>query len=237
MQKRSKVLIGVAVAVVVLVVAGLVGSRLYGNWVNSNADDVPTLTPSSESASADGDDADAATGDPGGDPAALSGEYTVAEGSFAGYRVDEVLNGQDVTVTGRTEDVSGAVTLVDGELTDGSIEVDLTTVATDESSRDEYFRSEAIDTSQFPTATFELTEPVAVVADGSDVELVGDLTINGVTNPATIAAQVGTSGEGLQVVGTAPITFADFDVEAPNLGFVTVEDAGSIEFSLELTAG
>lgn len=41
----------------------------------------------------------------------------------------------------------------------------------------------------------------------------------------------------MQVIGSIPITFADFDVEAPSLGFVTVEDEGSIEFSLQLQPG
>lgn len=232
MRKRTKVLTGIGIGLVVLVVAVLVATRLYGNWVNDNADEVPTLSSTSPSSgTTDGTETDEA------EPAGLDGDWTVGEGSYAGYRVDEVLNGQDVTVTGRTEDVTGSATIADGALTTGTIEVDLTTVATDETSRDAYFRSEALNTSEFPTATFELTGPVEVVADGSDLELVGDLTLHGVTQQVTVTAQAGPSGDGLQVVGSAPITFADFDVQAPDLGFVVVEDAGSIEFSLELVAG
>lgn len=229
MSKRTKVLTGLAIGAVVLVIAVLVGSRLYGNWVNSNAEAAPTLGGSSETAQASSSDQDG--------PAEVEGEYTVGPGSYAGYRVDEVLNGQDVTVTGRTEDVSGSVTIADGTLTAGTIEVDLTTVATPESQRDAYFRSEALETDEFPTATFELTEPVAVALDGGDVALVGDLTIHGVTQAVTITAQAGTNGDALQVVGSVPITFADYDVQAPDLGFVVVEEEGAIEFSLELAAG
>jgi hypothetical protein len=32
-----------------------------------------------------------------------------------------------------------------------------------------------------------------------------------------------------------PLTFADFGIEAPDLGFVSVEDQGSVEFLLRLT--
>ena len=32
-----------------------------------------------------------------------------------------------------------------------------------------------------------------------------------------------------------PATFADFGIEAPDLGFVSVEDQGSVEFLLRLT--
>jgi hypothetical protein len=37
-----------------------------------------------------------------------------------------------------------------------------------------------------------------------------------------------------QVAGSIPITFSDFGVDAPNLGFVKVEDSGAVEFSLQL---
>ncbi|CPU65102.1 Uncharacterized conserved protein [Mycobacteroides abscessus] len=67
-----------------------------------------------------------------------------------------------------------------------------------------------------------------------DVELAGDLTIHGVTQAVTVEAQVGPTTDGVQVVGSVPITFSDFDVEAPSLGFVTVDDAGSVEFGLDL---
>ncbi|HIZ38042.1 MAG TPA: YceI family protein [Candidatus Ruania gallistercoris] len=216
MGKRAKVLIAVGVTLVVVVVGVLVGTRLYGNWVNSNADAVPTLSSTAD------------TGE-------LDGDWSVSEDSFAGYRVNEVLNGQDVTVTGRTEDVSGQISITDATLTAATVEVQLDTVATDESARDDYFRTQALRTEEFPTATFELTEPIEVAA-GTEVELVGDLTIRGVTQETTVTAQAAAAGQGLQVVGSAPITFADFGVEAPDLGFVVVEEAGSIEFSLELTA-
>lgn len=218
MGKRAKVAMGLGISLVVIVVGVLVGTRVYGNWVNSRADAVPTLSASAE-------------------PGELDGDWTVGEDSFAGYRVNEVLNGQDVTVTGRTPDVSGQIGIADSTLTSATVEVELATVATDESARDDYFRSQALQTQEFPTATFELTEPVEVTADGGDLALVGDLTVQGVTQEVTVTAQAATEGEGLQVVGSAPITFADFGVEAPDLGFVVVEDTGSIEFSLELTAG
>lgn len=218
MGKRAKAAMGLGISLVVIVVGVLVGTRVYGNWVNSRADAVPTLSASAE-------------------PGELDGDWTVAAGSFAGYRVNEVLNGQDVTVTGRTPDVSGQIGIADSTLTSATVEVELATVATDESARDDYFRSQALQTQEFPTATFELTEPVEVTADGGDLALVGDLTVQGVTQEVTVTAQAATAGEGLQVVGSAAITFADFDVQAPDLGFVVVEDAGAIEFSLELTAG
>jgi polyisoprenoid-binding protein YceI len=121
-------------------------------------------------------------------------------------------------------------------VTAAEIVVDMASVATDEPPRDQYFRSRALQTDTFPTATFTLTEPAEVADGASAVDLVGDLTVHGVTQRVTVDAEVaGTGADAVQVVGSVPVTFADFGVEAPSLGFVTVEDTGAVEFSLRLT--
>ena len=226
MRRGTKVAVGVGAAVVVIGgAAAIFGPGLYADWANSAAADAPTLEQSAV---------------PLPDAEAAAGTWTVSDGSFAGYRVEEVLQGEDVTVTGRTEDVTGSVTVADGAITDATIEVDVASVATDEANRDAYFRDEAMEADEFPTATFELTEPAPIEEGATAVELTGDLTIHGVTQPATVQAEVAgdaTSGDPVQVIGSVPVTFADFDVEAPSLGFVTVEDEGSIEFSLQLQPG
>jgi len=216
------VLVGVGVGVVVLGGAVVAfGPGLYADWNNRAAAEEPTL--------------DESSGDAGAlDPASLAGDWTVADGSYAGYRVHEVLQGEDVTVTGRTDEVTGSFTVADGTLTEATIEVDMASVATDEPPRDAYFRGDALEVGTYPTATFALTSPVELPAGLADVELAGDLTIHGVTQAVTVEAQVGTTADGVQVVGSVPITFSDFDVEAPSLGFVTVDDAGSVEFGLDL---
>jgi hypothetical protein len=40
--------------------------------------------------------------------------------------------------------------------------------------------------------------------------------------------------DGVDVSGSVPVTFADHGIEAPDPGFVRVEDRGSIEFLLHL---
>jgi hypothetical protein len=40
--------------------------------------------------------------------------------------------------------------------------------------------------------------------------------------------------EGVDISGSIPVTFADYGIQAPSLGFVRVEDAGSVEFLLRL---
>lgn len=223
MRTRTKAAVGVGAAVVVV---GGVAAIFGPGWYADRAEDSVAAEPSLSASAAPADGADS------------SGTWTVSDGSYAGYRLDEVLRGEDVTVTGRTEDVTGEVTIAEGEVTEASIEVKVATIATDSGSRDGYFRDNAIEAEQFPTATFELTEPAALEAGATEVELVGDLTVHGETKSVTVDAEVGGDGaSALQVVGSVPITFADFGVEAPNLGFVSVEDTGSVEFSLDLAKG
>ena len=47
--------------------------------------------------------------------AATDGTWTVADGSSAGYRVDEVLNGAAVTVAGTTDQVDGTLVVEGGD--------------------------------------------------------------------------------------------------------------------------
>ncbi|MFI2489571.1 YceI family protein [Promicromonospora kroppenstedtii] len=226
MRRGTKVAVGVGAAVVVVGAAAWIwGPGLYADRANEAAAEAPSLSTSAA---------------PLPDAGAAAGTWTVTDGSFAGYRVDEVLQGEDVTVTGRTEDVTGSVTVADGAITAADIEVDIASVATDEANRDAYFRDNAMEVGQFPTATFTLTEPAPIEEGATSVALTGELTVHGVTQPATVDAEVAgdpTSGDPVQVVGSVPVTFEDFGVEAPDLGFVTVEDEGSIEFSLQLAPG
>lgn len=53
-----------------------------------------------------------------------------------------MLNGADVTVVGRTEEVTGDVTIADGELSAGTVEVDVASITTDSDRRDSYFREQ-----------------------------------------------------------------------------------------------
>jgi polyisoprenoid-binding protein YceI len=173
------------------------------------------------------------------DPAKLVGGWSVAQGSEAGYRVNEVLNGTDVTVTGRTEDVSGSFTIEGIGLTlqSATLTVDVASITTDSAQRDSYFRNQALRVSDHPTATFTLTEPVVLDAapkSGSvlTAEAGGELTIAGETQPVTASVEVRSDGTTAEIAGSIPITFEDFGVEAPNLGFVSVEDAGFVEFQI-----
>jgi polyisoprenoid-binding protein YceI len=229
-RKRRKAVIWISViaAVIVIgVVAAIVGTNLYTSSENAKASATPSVAASRAPSTIDDSD--------------LSGEWTVGGDSEAGYRVHEVLNGSDVTVTGRTDSVTGSATVDGTSITKATITVQVADIATDSNQRDSYFRDSAMDTSAFPTATFELTEPIAdAVPSGSGttkVEASGNLTLHGVTKAVTATLEVGLNGDGVDISGSIPITFSDYGVQAPSLGFVMVDDAGAVEFLVHATPG
>lgn len=235
MQKRTKIITASILAGVLALgaTAAIAGPIVYRDLIVGEADAAPSVTVSPTGSSAA--DASGTTGD-------LSGDWVVADGSFAGYRVDEVLNGTDVTVTGRTDEVAGELSVDGLTLTAASFTVDVASIATDSGNRDDYFRTTAMRTDEFPTATFVLTEPITVAAvptagDVQQVTATGELTLAGVTRTVDVELEAVLDGVGGQVAGSIPITFADFGVEAPDLGFVSVEPDGSVEFSLALVRG
>lgn len=218
-MRKKLIITGIVVVLAIAAVWG--GSAIYASIQNSQAREALTLTPRTSG-----------SGTPGTlDPAGLSGDWKVSAGSQAGYRVKEVLNGQDATVVGRTEEVQGQATVTGTELTGAEAEVQMTGVKTDSSSRDNQFQG-ILKTGEFPTATFTLTAPVdiaAILGGKSSVTAVGDLSIAGVSRSVTTTLNLQISDGGVEVQGSIPITFSDFGVSAPNLGFVQVQDSGSIE--------
>src|SRR5690606_25725994 len=233
--KKSKTIL-LAAAVGVLAVgaaAAIAGPTIYRDLISPPAAEAPTLTGDPSLA----DDSNDAAAQGPLDSAQIAGTWTVGDGSEAGYRVNEVLNGTDVTVTGRTSNVTGSLEISDDGLTLEAAEltVDVASIATDRGQRDAYFRDQAIRVSEHPEATFALTEAVTVdalpdVDEVIDLEAQGDLTIAGVTNAVTATIQVRSDGHTTELAGSIPITFSDFGVNAPSLGFVKVEDTGLVEF-------
>ena len=115
--------------------------------------------------------------------------------------------------------------------------VDTTTIESDESRRDNRLRNEGLQTDQFPTATFRITEPVevptaALSGTPSDVTLVGDLTLHGVTRSVEIPAQAQLADGRIQVAGSITFPLSDFDISPPNVGgfILSISDQGALEF-------
>lgn len=171
-------------------------------------------------------------------PVEIDGVWQVIAGSEAGYRLGEVLSGEQTTVVGRTDEVSGTVEIIDGLMTAATITVQAGSISSEESARDAFFRR-ALDTTSFPTATFSLAEPVDVSAIGlsaapMSVTALGTLTLHGVGQPVSATLDVQRTPEGVEVVAQVPVTLADFELDAPDLGWVVVDPTGAVEVRVQL---
>src|SRR5918993_3494519 len=192
MSTRTKLLIGAAVI-------ALVGAGAGGVWWFLNDDAPAEVSLDAAVESVAGADSDSVDGSATGGVDGIDGSWVVdtetgefdfesATGTFAGFRIQEELAAiGSTTAVGRTGDVTGSITIEGSTLTAASFDVDLTTITTNQSRRDDRVQ-DALETADDPTGTFTLTEPVELgeaAASGEPVHVaaVGDLTIHGVTRP------------------------------------------------------
>lgn len=173
------------------------------------------------------------------------GSWTIAPGSVAGYRVREKLLRLPASndAVGRTEAITGGLNLALGQA--GSIvidrglrvDVDVATLKSDAERRDDHMRTMAIETDLYPTATFVTTSDIVVPSDlvnGGRARLVarGDLTLHGVTRSVEIPFDTQVAGGLIEVVGSYSFGWDLFQMEQPNLNYVTVESDPTLEFHL-----
>ncbi len=176
---------------------------------------------------------------PSGSSSSLDGSWKVAAGSVAGYRVKEVLMGQDNTAVGRTNDVTGSVVVSGTTVRSGQFTADLTTVHSDKTRRDAQFQGRIMDTATYPKATFEFNNPVDLAplpspGQPKTVPVNGKMTLHGSTKDVTVTVTCRRNGAVAQLVGSIPITFADYSIPNPSFGPITTQDHGVLEFSLKL---
>lgn len=169
--------------------------------------------------------------------------FDSASGSFAGFRVDEELVGPgSVVAVGRTGAVGGSIVIEAGELVAAMIEVDLTGLTSDRPGREGAIQR-ALDTGQFPTARFSLTEPITVPPEAARGELfavdaTGDLTVHGITQSVVLSIEAIVRDDGIAVVtGSTDTVWEDYGVTPPSAPVVaSIADQGVIEFQILLTS-
>jgi polyisoprenoid-binding protein YceI len=171
----------------------------------------------------------------------VAGTWTAGSGSVVGYRVNEVLLGQNATAVGRTSSVTGHLTISGTTATAASFSVPMATVHSDKSQRDDQFDNRIMNVSQYPTGTFTLTSPIdlaPVPASGviKSYTAHGKLTLHGTTRAVTLTLTAERKGNEIEVAGDIPVLFSDYNIQNPSLGgFVTTQDHGLLEFLLVFT--
>lgn len=215
----------------------VVGPWVYINFISDEAPPPLTLPPAGSPTTTAGSGGPTTSSDPSRPLASLDGTWRVGPGSEAGYRVVEVLFGQDNTAVGRTSSVTGTMQVSGTTVSAATVTVDLATVTSDESRRDGQFRGRIMDTANFPTATFALNQAISVPelpVEGVDVNVQapGRLTLRGMSRNIVADLTARRTGSTVAVQGTIEVVFADYGIPDPSFSGVTTRDRGTIEFLL-----
>jgi polyisoprenoid-binding protein YceI len=174
-----------------------------------------------------------------------AGTWTVASGSVAGYRVREQLASLSAPsdAVGRTSSISGSVTISQSGTTytvaAATITVNVNTLTSDRSMRDQRIHQMGLESDRYPTATFVLTTPITLPSEATsgqavNISATGQLTIHGVTQTVTIPMQARLNGTQVEIAGSITFPFSQFGMTPPSIGgFVTVQENATMEFDLK----
>lgn len=178
-----------------------------------------------------------------------SGAYrlaVVSGESEALYRVREQLAGISfpVDAVGRTRQVSGAVVFdeegrVIPELSE--VRVNLASLQSDQSRRDNFVRQNTLQTSRYPDAVLVPTEVRGLTfplpQEGSaPVTIVADLTIRNVTRQVEWTGTAYFEPGAVRIEAGTSVTFADFDLQQPRTAAVlSVADTIRLEANVRMS--
>jgi polyisoprenoid-binding protein YceI len=180
----------------------------------------------------------------------LAGTWTVASGSQAGYRVQELFVGQTSKheAVARTSTVSGGVT-VTGDSSGYQVSAltftaglaglhSVDSVAGRDVTQRDSVVGRQLDVQQFPSATFTASSasvPVGIASGQVDVTIAGKLTLHGVTKDVTVTAKAQVVGNRVEIAGRVSINMTDYQVSPPQVPFVTVDSTLTLEFDVFVT--
>ncbi len=216
-------------SMLVLAVGVVGGPFVYIHFIAAKAPAPLALTKTMPSATASGSTSSRSSG--------LSGTWSITSGSQVGYRVNEILFGQSNVAAGRTSSVTGSVTIAGTSVSKANFSVDMTTVTSDQQRRDNQFNGRIMDTASYPTATFMLSSPIVLpsipaVGVQSSAQATGVLTMHGTSKSVTLTVKGQRTASGIEVTGSIPIVFANWNIPNPSFGPVSTDDHGVLEFLL-----
>ena len=177
----------------------------------------------------------------------LSGTWTVASGSQAGYRVREKLANLPAQsdAVGRTNAITGQVTITEEggayRARNANFTVDVSQLKSNEARRDNRIRTIGLETDKYPQAAFVAAGPIDIPRDAVDGKVVtvqadGDMTLHGVTKKVSIPLEVQRKGDQVRIVGSYDFTWSDFGMTAPSVPpFVSVTGNPKLEFDVTLS--
>jgi polyisoprenoid-binding protein YceI len=225
--RLSRLIIGVIVALVVLFVGG---PFVYIHFIEGPAPK-PLSLPTTHTGT---------TAHSTGSFAFPTGSWRATSASVVGYRVNEVLFGQNNVAVGRTHEVSGHVTLQGTTVSAAQFVAQMASVHSDQSQRDRQFDDRIMDVADYPTSKFILTSPIHLGHLAADTTTstvaTGNLALRGQTHPVSFTVKAKYDTGVIDITGSIPITFATWAIPNPSFGHaITTDDHGILEFLLVLS--
>ncbi|MFL5626465.1 MAG: YceI family protein [Ktedonobacteraceae bacterium] len=231
MKKRYFWLAGTGVVLVIIVIAGMmIYTAHFASAVNQSHTAPGAVT---------------ATGTPIPSTGLQTFQIVPAQ-TTASYSVYENLifqNKPNNDAIGTTHSVQGGFRVRTGAsplLAAMNVTVDLRTLQTDASRRDNYVRQHSLETDTYPYATFISVStqglPVSYT-DGQTVhfQLTGNLTMHGKTNKEVFDVQGKVVGKTITGTATSTIYMTDFGIEPPNLANIAIAQ-NKVVITLTFTA-
>ena len=205
--------------VVVIIVAGMIYTAHFASAVSQSQ---PHVAPGAATAT--------------GTPVPATGLTTfqiVSAQSTASYSVYENLifqNKPNNDAIGTTHSVQGSFKIREGNsplVAAMNIQVDLRTLQSDSSRRDNYIQQNTLQTDTYPYATFVSVSTQGLPAsytDGQTVrfQIISNLTMHGKTNKETFDVQGKVVGNTITGTATSTIYMTDFGIQPPNLANIAI---------------
>jgi polyisoprenoid-binding protein YceI len=215
----------------------------YGNYGSgSAASSAPTaVTTSSASSSTGAATAPAASAAAASAPGGAT-TYTIAgDKSQAKVTVNEKLanlpSPSDAVLT--TNAIQGQLFLgADTKPIEGAkIMVDMRTLKSDKTQRDNFIRTNTLQADQFPLAEFVVTGVdgwTGPLTEGksSTFKLLGNMTIHGVTKPVTFDTTATMQGGNVTGMATTTFKFQDFGMTPPNVSVAKATDTIKLDMNI-----
>lgn len=177
-------------------------------------------------------------------PGESTASYVVQEEFFSGALAKYGIEVGNQEVTGSTQEVEGELQLrlddPQNALVAGRFQVNLPSLATTRSQRDDWIRENALESNRYPLAEFVATEiqgaPTSYT-EGEEVtfQLVGDLTVREMTQPVTFDVTATREGDTISGVATTSMQLTDFGFEPPSFAN-TLTVSNDFLIRIELTA-
>ena len=156
--------------------------------------------------------------------------YEVSETFFQGNRLNLAI--------GRTKGIAGDVRVdfanpANSQI--GTIVIDVSQLTSDEGRRDNFIRNNALQSSQYPQATFKPTKIEGIPAsvkpgDQLTLKVTGDLTVKQTTKPVTFDVTLTANADKVSGNASTEILLSDFGAGPIQLAMLQTEDKAKLVF-------